>query len=98
MKLWNGTCIVHETFSEREIIKMKVRHSDSKVIAHPECPENILNHSDFIGSTSSLLRFISIDKTKKFIVATEPHIIHQMKKNEDNLLIIIIYMKFAHYI
>ena len=42
MKLWNGTCIVHETFSERELVKMKVRNPESKIIAHPECPENIL--------------------------------------------------------
>ncbi len=84
MVLWNGTCIVHETFSERELIKMKVRTDDAKIIAHPECPENILNHADFIGSTSSLLRFISTNKNKRFIVATEPHIIHQMKKNEPN--------------
>ena len=84
MVLWNGTCIVHETFSERELIKMKVRTDDAKIIAHPECPENILNHADFIGSTSSLLRFISTNESKKFIVATEPHIIHQMKKNEPN--------------
>ena len=82
MVLWNGTCIVHETFSERELIKMKVRTDDAKIIAHPECPENILNHADFIGSTSSLLRFISTNECKRFIVATEPHIIHQMKKNE----------------
>ena len=84
MVLWNGTCIVHETFSERELIKMKVRFDDAKIIAHPECPENILNHADFVGSTSSLLRFISMNDSKKFIVATEPHIIHQMKKNEPN--------------
>ena len=84
MVLWNGTCIVHETFSERELIKMKVRTDDAKIIAHPECPENILNHADFIGSTSSLLRFISTNESKRFIVATEPHIIHQMKKNEPN--------------
>ena len=84
MVLWNGTCIVHETFSERELIKMKVRKDDAKIIAHPECPENILNHADFIGSTSSLLRFISTNESKRFIVATEPHIIHQMKKNEPN--------------
>ena len=84
MVLWNGTCIVHETFSERELIKMKVRTDDAKIIAHPECPENILNHADFIGSTSSLLRFISTNECKRFIVATEPHIIHQMKKNEPN--------------
>ncbi len=84
MVLWNGTCIVHETFSERELIKMKVRADDAKIIAHPECPENILNHADFIGSTSSLLKFISKNESKRFIVATEPHIIHQMKKNEPN--------------
>mgnify|MGYP001227468887 CR=1 FL=1 len=82
MLLWNGACIVHETFSEKEIIKLKVRNEDAKIIAHPECPENILNHSDFIGSTSALLKYISKDNSEKFIVATEPHIIHQMKKNE----------------
>ena len=82
MKLWNGTCIVHETFSERELIKMRVRNPSSKIIAHPECPENILKHSDYIGSTSALLKFISNDNSSKFIVATEPHILHQMKKNE----------------
>ena len=82
MKLWDGVCIVHETFSERELVKMKVRSSAAKKIAHPECPENILKHADFIGSTSALLKFISDDKSEQFIVATEPHIIHQMKKNE----------------
>ncbi len=82
MKLWDGVCIVHETFSERELIKMKVRSVGAKIIAHPECPENILKHADFIGSTSALLKFISHDKSEQFIVATEPHIIHQMKKNE----------------
>ena len=59
MLLWNGTCIVHETFSEKELIKLKVRNDDAKIIAHPECPENILNYADFIGSTSALLKFIS---------------------------------------
>ena len=82
MKLWDGACIVHETFSERELVRMKVRHANSKIIAHPECPENILKHAEFIGSTSALLKFISKDISEKFIVATEPHIIHQMKKNE----------------
>ncbi len=82
MLLWNGTCIVHETFSEKELVKLKVRNDDAKIIAHPECPENILNYADFIGSTSALLKFITDNKANKFIVATEPHIIHQMKKNE----------------
>ena len=84
MVLWNGACIVHETFSEKELIKLKVRNENAKIIAHPECPENILNYADFIGSTSALLKFTSDDDTKKFIVATEPHIIHQMKKNQPN--------------
>ena len=88
MLLWNGTCVVHETFSEK-LVKTKVRNPDAKIIAHPECPENILNHADFIGSTSSLLKYISLDKNKKFIVATEPHILHQMKKNEPNKIFLV---------
>ena len=51
MLLWNGTCIVHETFSEKELIKLKGRNDNAKIIAHPECPENILNYANFIGST-----------------------------------------------
>ena len=82
MVLWNGACIVHETFSEKELVKLKVRNENAKIIAHPECPENILNYADFIGSTSALLKFTSSDDAQKFIVATEPHIIHQMKKNQ----------------
>ena len=84
MILWDGSCIVHITFSERELIKLKVRNDDAKIIAHPECPEDILKHADFIGSTSSLLKFVNQDPSQKFIVATEPHIIHQMKKLEPN--------------
>ena len=84
MILWDGSCIVHITFSERELIKLKVRNDDAKIIAHPECPEDILKHADFIGSTSSLLKFVNQDSSQKFIVATEPHIIHQMKKLEPN--------------
>ena len=84
MVLWDGACIVHITFSERELIKLKVRNDDAKIIAHPECPEDILKHADFIGSTSSLLKFVNQDPSQKFIVATEPHIIHQMKKLKPN--------------
>ena len=80
MVLWKGSCIVHETFSEKEIIKVKIRNQDAELIAHPECPEQILRHADHIGSTSSLLRYIETSNSDSFIVATEPHIIHQMKK------------------
>ncbi len=81
MELWQGTCIVHETFSEQKLVALKVRHPHAKVIAHPECEPNLLRHADHIGSTSSLLRYAtSTDETDTFIVGTEPGIIHQMEK------------------
>lgn len=82
MLLWEGSCIVHETFSERKIIEMQTHYPDAKLIAHPECEETLLNMADFIGSTSKLLKFISEDNSQSYIVATEFGIIHQMKKAE----------------
>ncbi len=80
MLLWDGTCIVHETFSERKIIELKLENPNGKLIAHPECEESILNRADFIGSTSKLLKFVQEDSSESFIVATEVGIIHQMNK------------------
>jgi quinolinate synthase len=80
MLLWDGSCIVHETFSEKKIIDLKIKYPKAKLISHPECEEPILMHSDFIGSTSKLLSYIQQDSSKQFIVATETGIIHQMKK------------------
>lgn len=81
MHLWQGTCIVHETFSEQKLIQLKVRHPHAKVIAHPECEPQLLQHADHIGSTSSLLRYATTtDETDTFIVGTEPGILHQMEK------------------
>ncbi len=80
MKLWQGSCIVHETFSERKIIKLKTENPNAKIISHPECEETVLDYSDFIGSTSALLKYVQEDSANEFIVATEPGIITQMKK------------------
>jgi quinolinate synthase len=80
MLLWDGSCIVHETFSDRKIIQLKLEHPDAMLIAHPECEETVLNRADFIGSTSALLRFVQESQAKEFIVATEEGIIHQMRK------------------
>jgi quinolinate synthase len=80
MLLWDGSCIVHETFSERKIIDLKIKYPKAKLISHPECEEPILMHSDFIGSTSKLLSFVQEDSANQFIVATETGIIHQMQK------------------
>ena len=84
LKLWQGSCIVHETFSEEALLKLKYKHPDAKVIAHPECSQNLLVLSDFIGSTSKLLDFVSNDYSDTYMVLTEPGIIHQMKKKEPN--------------
>lgn len=80
MTLWQGTCIVHETFSEKKLTELRVRHPDAKVVAHPECEPSLLEHADFIGSTSALLKFTQQSAATTFIVATEPGIIHQMQK------------------
>jgi quinolinate synthase len=79
MVLWNGACIVHEIFSLEKITKLKIRHPKAKVIAHPECEEPILSVADFIGSTSSLLKYTFENPATEFIVATESGIIHQMQ-------------------
>jgi len=78
--LWDGSCQVHEIFSERELIRLKTRHPEALVLAHPECDENILRHSDYIGSTTSIIKFAHDSKLEKFIIATEPGVIHQMEK------------------
>jgi quinolinate synthase len=79
MVLWNGACIVHEIFSREKITKLKMRHPNAKVIAHPECEEPVLELADFIGSTSGLLRYSKENPATEFIVATESGIIHQMQ-------------------
>jgi len=80
MLLWNGACMVHEIFSLEKITKLKIRHPNAKMIAHPECEEPILAIADYIGSTTGLLKFSQTDSSQEFIVATEAGILHQMQK------------------
>jgi quinolinate synthase len=80
MLLWNGACMVHEIFSLEKITRLKVRHPEARVIAHPECEEAILRIADFIGSTTQLLKFSREDPGNSYIVATETGILHQMQK------------------
>jgi len=81
MVLWNGACMVHEIFSLEKITKLKIRHPQAKIIAHPECEEPILRLADFIGSTTGLLKFTQRDTAQEYIVATETGILHQMQKD-----------------
>lgn len=80
MLLWDGSCVVHEQFSEKELVKLTVKYPDAIVIAHPECPEKILKYANHIGSTSSLINFVKNHQGNEFIILTEPGIIHQMRK------------------
>ena len=81
MLLWQGTCIVHEAFNLTKILQVLLEHPDAELIAHPECEEPVLERAAFIGSTSALLRHVQTSPRRKFIVATEAGIIHQMKKS-----------------
>ncbi|WP_022834834.1 quinolinate synthase NadA [Salisaeta longa] len=88
MVLWDGVCIVHETFSEKRILRLKTRHPDAEVLAHPECRDAVLQHADFVGSTSQIRRYARENGPAAFIVATEEGILHQMAKDcPDNNLI-----------
>ena len=84
MLLWNGACMVHEIFSLEKITKLKVRHPNAKMIAHPECEEAVLNIADYIGSTTQLLKYAQTNDATQFIVATETGILHQMQKSTPN--------------
>ena len=81
MTVWDGACIVHETFSERKLVGKKVLHPGALVLAHPECEEPILRHADFIGSTSAIRRYARESSVMEFIVATEEGILYQMQKD-----------------
>ena len=79
MLLWPGVCIVHEAFSETELLKLMEQHPGAPVAAHPECPPHIVDHADYVGSTSGILQYAKTTESDTLIVATEPHIIHQME-------------------
>lgn len=80
MVLWNGSCMVHEIFSLEKLIKLKAQHPQALILAHPECEAPILEHANFIGSTTALLNYSKTSDVKEFIVLTETGIIHQMQK------------------
>ncbi len=84
MTLWQGACVVHEQFSEKAIVQLREKWERTagsvEILAHPECEAPILRHADFIGSTTALLNRAKASSAKALIVATEPGILHQMKR------------------
>ena len=88
MKLWNGACHVHEQFSVEKIVELKKEYPDALLLAHPECKNVILTLADKIGSTAALLKFATQSEARRFIVATESGILHEMQKqNPDKIFI-----------
>ncbi len=81
MLLWDGVCIVHQTFSEQKLVRLKMRYEGAPVLAHPECDEPVLRHADFIGSTSGIRKYAVESDALTIIVATEEGILHQMQKD-----------------
>ncbi|HEX8953854.1 MAG TPA: quinolinate synthase NadA [Polyangia bacterium] len=81
MVVWQGTCIVHETFSEQKILDLLVRNPGAELIAHPECEESLLRHAKYIGSTTGLIKYAVSSPAKTLIVATEEGVLHQMKRD-----------------
>jgi len=80
MVLWQGSCMVHETFSEKKLIDLMIQNPNAEVIAHPECEPQVLKHAHYIASTTGLLKYAQSCDRGTFIVVTEPGIIHQMEK------------------
>jgi quinolinate synthase len=88
MVLWQGSCMVHEIFSEQKLVELKIAHPEAEIIAHPECEAAVLSHADFIGSTSALLKYTQQSSRSSFIVVTEPGIIHQMERAQPDKVFI----------
>jgi quinolinate synthase len=78
--LWPGSCVVHETFSERKVLELLEQNPGSELIAHPECETPVLSHAHFVGSTKAMLDYTRTSATRTFVVATEIGILHQMRK------------------
>jgi quinolinate synthase len=81
MILWNGSCMVHEIFSVGDLLAMKRKLPKAKTLAHPECPANIREHSEFVGGTEAMLRYVeSFREPTDFLVATEPNMMWQLEQ------------------
>ena len=88
MLLWDGSCVVHEAFSLDKLIALYKENPDAKIIAHPESETHILKTAAYIGSTAGMIEFVKTDPSNKFIVATEAGILHKMKQEVPNKILI----------
>ncbi len=80
MKIWQGSCIVHNTFPSRRLLEAKTAYPEAIVVAHPECPEGVLRHADFIGSTSAIIEYCAASPAREFIVMTESGVNYSLER------------------
>ncbi len=80
MKIWQGACIVHETFPARRLLEAKAQFPEAVVVAHPECTEQVLRHADFIGSTSAIIEYCGASPAPEFIVMTESGVTFSLER------------------
>jgi quinolinate synthase len=90
MVLWDGSCEVHDILEAEKIVELKMENPDALLVAHPECQAAVLELADYVGSTSGILKFTAESDHKKFIVATESGILHQMYKQSPDKEFIIV--------
>ncbi|MFD1293406.1 quinolinate synthase NadA [Lutibacter holmesii] len=88
MVLWDGACMVHEAFSIDKILELHTENPDAEIIAHPESQAHLLKVAKYVGSTSGLLNYVKNSDAKKFIVATEVGILHQMRQDAPDKILI----------
>lgn len=87
--LWDGFCRCHNKISRQDILKAKKEYKNAKVLVHPECPKEIRDMSDYIGSTSGIIEYATRDKCSEFIIGTEEGILHELRKRNPNKKFII---------
>lgn len=80
MQIWQGSCIVHNTFPSRRLMEAKEEHPEAIVVAHPECPEAVLRHADFVGSTSAIIEYCAASPALEFIVMTESGVNYSLER------------------
>jgi quinolinate synthase len=78
--MWQGTCIVHDTFPARRLVEARLEHPRAQVAAHPECPESVLAMADFVGSTSAIIEWCAASPAAEFIVMTESGVRFSLEK------------------
>ena len=87
--LWDGFCRCHNKVNKEDILKAKEKYNESKILVHPECPKEIRDMADYIGSTSGIIDYATKDSCKSYIVATEEGILYELKNKNPNKIFII---------